>query len=421
MGMERKRIVITGMGTVNALGHNVVDSWNKIKQGQSGIERISRWDLEGYGSKIAGEVRHFDLTAHFPQHVLKDAKKLDPFVHFAAAATNEALAQSGLKSVIEANPYRVGVVIGSGIGGLPTQQKNGAGLAARGPKGVSPMYIPALIGDICAGFISMIHGAKGPNMATQTACATANHAIATASLMIQHGMMDACIAGGSEGSVTEIAVAGFSNMRALSTRYNDDPTKASRPYDTGRDGFVIAEGAGILILEEYEHAKKRGATILAELVGIGMSGDAYDLVQPDPEGNGALASMKMACADAGINPVELDYINAHGTSTPLGDIAESKAIYKLLQGQQDRIHVGSTKSMHGHILGATAAVEAILCICALQEGLIPPNINIENFDSNVALKPAVINTVAINKNLQYVLSNSFGFGGHNSSIILKKA
>jgi 3-oxoacyl-[acyl-carrier-protein] synthase II len=408
------------MGTVNALGHNVADSWNKVKKGESGIGRISKWDLEGYGSKIGGEVRDFDLTQHFPAEMLKDAKKLDPFVHYAAAATNDALAQSGLKPVIEANPYRVGVIIGSGIGGLPTQQKNGAGLAARGPKGVSPMYVPAMIGDICAGFISMIHGAKGPNMATQTACATANHAIATAALMIQHGMMDACIAGGTEDSITEIAVAGFSNMRALSTKYNDEPTKASRPYDTGRDGFVIAEGAGILIIEEYEHARARGATILAELVGIGMSGDAYDMVQPDPEGNGAYASMKMACADAGIKPVELDYINAHGTSTPLGDVAESKAIHKLLEGDQSRVHVGSTKSMHGHLLGATAGLEAILCVCAIREGLVPPNINIDNFDTNVALKPEVINTVPVKKELKYVLSNSFGFGGHNSSIILKK-
>ena len=418
--METKRVVITGMGTVNALGHNVADTWNKVKQGISGISRISKWDLEGYGSKIAGEVRDFDLTQHFPAEVLKDAKKLDPFVHYAAAATNEALAQSQLKPVIEAHPYRVGVVIGSGIGGQQAQMKNGAGLAARGAKGVSPMFVPAIIGDMAAGFISMIHGAKGPNMATQTACATANHAIATAALMIQHGMMDACIAGGSEGSVAEINVAGFSNMRALSTKYNDEPTKASRPYDTGRDGFVIAEGAGILIIEEYEHAKKRGAPILAELVGLGMSGDAYDMVQPDPEGNGAFASMKMACDDAGIKPVELDYINAHGTSTPLGDVAESKAIVKLLEGDQSRIHVGSTKSMHGHLLGATAGLEAILCICAIRDGLVPPNINLDNFDPQVALKPAVINTVPVKKELNYVLSNSFGFGGHNSSIILKR-
>jgi 3-oxoacyl-[acyl-carrier-protein] synthase II len=418
--MEKRRVVITGMGSVNCLGHTVHETWTKIKAGISGIDRISRWDLEGYNSKIAGEVRNFDLGQHFPAHVMKDAKKMDPFVHYAAAATNEAVTQSGISAVIQEHPQRVGVCIGSGIGGLQTQQKNGAGLAARGAKGVSPMYVPAMLGDICAGFMSMVHGAKGPNLATQTACATANHAIAIAALMIQHGMIDACIAGGTEGSVTEIAVAGFSNMRALSTQYNDQPTRASRPYDVGRDGFVIAEGAGILIVEDYEHAKKRGATILAELIGFGMSGDAYDIVQPDPSGAGALYSMQMACSDAGINPSQIDYINAHGTSTPLGDIAESKAIFTLIDGKQDRIHVGSTKSMHGHLLGATAGVEACLCLAAMADNIVPPNINIDQFDSHVALSQDVINTKPVAKPLNIVLSNSFGFGGHNSTLIFRK-
>jgi 3-oxoacyl-[acyl-carrier-protein] synthase II len=238
--------------------------------------------------------------------------------------------------------------------------------------------------------------------------------------MIQHGMIDACIAGGTEGSVTEISVAGFANMRALSTKYNYEPTRASRPYDVGRDGFVIAEGAGILILEDYEYAKKRGAPILAELLGFGMSGDAYDIVQPDPEGRGALYSMQMACADAGIKPTEIDYINAHGTSTLLGDVAESKAIHQLVGGKQDRLHVGSTKSMHGHLLGATAGLEAILTISALQHNLVPPNINIEEFDTNVALDREIINTQPVTKEMRIALSNSFGFGGHNSTIVLGK-
>lgn len=418
--MSKRRVVITGMGTVNCLGHNVADTWAKIRAGVSGIDRISRWDLEGYNSKVAGEVRNFDLTQHFPAEILKDAKKMDPFVHYAAAAVNEAIAQSKLADVIKANPQRTGVCIGSGIGGLQTQQKNGAGLAGRGPKGVSPMYVPAMLGDICAGFISMVHGAKGPNLATQTACATANHAIAIAALMIQHGMIDACVAGGTEGSVTEIAVAGFSNMRALSTRYNDEPSRASRPYDTGRDGFVIAEGAGILIVEDYEHAVKRGAPILAELVGFGMSGDAYDIVQPDPSGAGALYSMQMACADAGIKPTDIDYVNAHGTSTPLGDVAESKAINTLIGGKQDNIHVGSTKSMHGHLLGATAGLEACICLAAMAASEVPGNINIDDFDPHVALSRDVINTTTISKKLNLVLSNSFGFGGHNSTLIFKK-
>lgn len=419
--MNRKRIVITGMGTVNALGHTVNDTWAKVRAGQSGITRITRFDTEGYGSKVAGEVKDFDLTLHYPAELLKDAKKMDPFVHYAAAATNEALAQSGLKPFIEADPYRTGVCIGSGIGGLQTQQKNAAGLAGRGPRGVSPMYVPAMLGDICAGFISMIHGAKGANLATQTACATANHAIAIASMLINHGLIDACICGGTEGSVCEIAVAGFSNMRALSTRYNDEPSRASRPYDTGRDGFVIAEGAGILIIEDMEHAVKRGATILAELVGFGMSGDAYDIVQPDPEGRGALHSMRLACKDAGIKATEIDYVNAHGTSTPLGDIAESKAINQLLEGNTSRVHVGSTKSMHGHLLGATAGLEAILTIQALRENTVPPNINIDDFDPGIALPREVINTVPVQKDIKVALSNSFGFGGHNSTIILRKA
>lgn len=418
--MQRKRVVITGMGTVNALGHSVTESWNKVRQGISGIDRITHFPLEGFNSQIAGEVKDFDLTQHFPAELLKDAKKMDPFVHFAAAATNEAMAQAGLKPLIEKAPYRTGIVIGSGIGGLPTMQKNGAGLATRGPKGVSPMYVPAMIGNIASGFISIIHGIKGPNLSTQTACATANHAIAMGSLMIQHGMADVMVVGGTEGSVVEIAVAGFNNMRALSTHFNETPTRASRPYDKDRDGFVISEGAGVLIIEDYDHAVARGATILAELAGLGMSGDAFDLVQPDPTGSGAFASMQMACDDAGIKPTEIDYINAHGTSTPLGDVAESQAIFKLLGGYQDRVHVGSTKSMHGHLLGATAGLEAILCICAIRDGLVPPNINIDNFDPAVALKPEVINTKPVKKEINIVLSNSFGFGGHNSTILLKK-
>lgn len=415
--MNKRRVVITGVGAVSPLGNSVKESWENAKNGRSGIDRISHFDPELYGSKVAGEIRNFDMLSHYNDDFRKTAKRMDPFVHYVSAATKEALGQSGLP--IKDNPFKVGVAVGSGIGGLVTQQQNGAGLANRGPKGVSPMYIPAMIGNIAAGIISMEHGIMGPNLATQTACATANHAMAVAYMMIQAGMLDAVVTGGTEDSVVEIAVAGFSNMRALSTKYNDAPQAASRPYDKGRDGFVIAEGAGVLILEEYEHAVKRGAPILAELASIGMSGDAYDLVVPHPEGAGALYSMQMAVDGAGITAGDIDYINAHGTSTPLGDIAESKAIYKLLKGDESRVTVGSTKGMHGHLLGATAALEAILCVQAIQEGIIPPNINIDEFDPGVALKPETINTQPLEKKVNVALSNSFGFGGHNSTIVLK--
>jgi len=282
------------------------------------------------------------------------------------------------------------------------------------------MYIPASIGNMAAGFVSMEHGIMGPNLATQTACATANHAMAMGYLMIQAGMADAIVAGGTEASVTEMAVAGFANLRALSSKYNDTPHRASRPYDKGRDGFVIAEGAGVLVLEEYEHARKRGAVILGELLSVGMSGDAYDLVVPHPEGIGALASMEMALEYAGITADQIDYINAHGTSTPLGDVAESKAIYKLLKGNEERVHVGSTKSLHGHLLGATAGLEAILTLMAMNDNLVPANSNIDEFDTDVALKPETINQKPIEKDIQIALSNSFGFGGHNSTIVLRK-
>ncbi len=418
--MNKTRIVITGMGTVNCLGHNVAESWQKVSQGISGIERISHFNPEQYQSQVAGEVRNWDFSPHYPAHYLKDAKKMDPFVHFAMASVNEAALQAKLAQLVSQDPYRVGVCIGSGIGGLPTQQKNGGNLNARGPRGVSPMYIPAMLGNICAGFVSMVHGIKGPNLATQTACATANHAIAVGAMMIERGMIDSCVVGGTEDSVVEISVAGFSNMRALSTAYNSEPSRASRPYDIGRDGFVIAEGAGVFVIESLESAEKRGATILAEVAGFGMSGDAYDLVQPDPEGRGALYSMRMACKDAGISPSEIDYINAHGTSTALGDVAESKAIFELIEGKQDKINVGSTKSMHGHLLGATAGLEAILCVSAMHHNLVPPNINIDNFDPKVALSPTVINTKPISKDIKIALSNSFGFGGHNSTIVLRK-
>ena len=416
--MEKKRVVITGMGTVNALGHNVQDTWEKASNGISGIERIIRFDPIESNSQIAGEVRNFDGLAFYSEDFRKQAKRLDAFTHFAMAASREALTQSGL--TIEDDPFGTSVVIGSGIGGLQTQQTAGGALARRGMRGLSPTYIAATIGNIAAGVVSIELGIQGPNMATQTACATANHSFAVAYMMIQMGYCHSALAGGTENSVVEMGVAGFTRMQALSTRYNNEPQRASRPYDVGRDGFVIAEGSGVLVLEEMNHAKARNAEIFAELVSVGMSGDAHDLVVPHPEGFGALHSMKMAVEHAGITAEEIDYINTHGTSTPLGDVAECKAVYNLLKGKEDRVHVGSTKSMHGHLLGATAALEAILCIKAINDGIVPPNINIDEFDSQIALKEETINKTPVEKNIDVVLSNSFGFGGHNSTVVLKK-
>ncbi len=413
--MDKRRIVITGMGTVNPLGNNVQDTWDKVVQGKSGIGEITKFDASQMPVRIAGEVKDFDYQTCYDENSLKLAKRMDQFMHFAAAGVKEALEHSGL--VVSREPERIGICVGSGIGGIKTNYQNTEALISKGHRRVSPFYIPATIGNIASGFLSIQYGIKGPNLSLQTACATSNHSIGMGFLLLQAGMADVMIAGGAEAAITDIAVAGFANMRALSTR-NDDPQTASRPYDKDRDGFVMGEGGAILVLEEYEHAKQRNADIICEVKAIGMTGDAYDIVIPDPEGKGAAASMQMALDFAKLNPEDLQYINAHGTATPLGDIAESKAIHQVLKGNQDNVNVGSTKSMHGHLLGATAGIEAIISAMALKHNMIPKNINIENFDSDVVL--SCINTEIIEKEMKYVMSNSFGFGGHNSSLILGK-
>ncbi|MBN2656103.1 MAG: beta-ketoacyl-ACP synthase II [Spirochaetales bacterium] len=409
-----KRVVITGMGTVNPLAHNVNETWDKVLKGQSGIARIKRFDPSRCSSQVAGEVKDFNKDNLYFNP--KKGNRLDDFVAYAAHALKEAKEQSGFS--VEKNPWRVGITLGSGLGGIDAAVTNVTGLNEKGISGISPMYIPQTIGNIAAGFLSMEYGFKGPNMSMQTACATANHSIATALMIIQSGQADVMVAGGTESGVNELIVGAFGRMRALSTKYNDTPETASRPYDLGRDGFVIAEGAAVLILEEYEHARERGAEILCEVFSVGMSGDAYDLVMPDPEGNGAYHAMKSACEMAKINPSELNYINAHGTSTPLGDIGESKGIYKLVGDDQSRLSVGSTKSMHGHLLGATAGLEAIFAVKSVMDNKIPANINIENLDPDVAV--SCINTEVVEREVNYALSNSFGFGGHNSSLIVGK-
>lgn len=411
-----KRVVITGMGTVNPLGNSVEETWQAVLHGKSGIGPITRFDASNCTSRVAGEVKNFDWKAHYSEEWKKTAKRLDRFVHYAAAGVKEALEQSGLD--IARDPEKVGICLGSGLGGVKIQHDNSAALISGGGRRVSPFYIPGAIGNIASGFMSMVHGIKGPNMATQTACATANHAIGVALLMIKAGMADAFITGGTEGVLEEIIVNGFCNMRALSTKYNDTPEKASRPYDADRDGFVIAEGSGIFILEEYEAAKKRGAEIICEVLSVGMSGDAHDLVIPDPEGRGAFYSMRMALDQAGLSGEELNYINAHGTATPLGDVAEAKAIRTLIRGKEDNLTVGSTKSMHGHLLGAAAGIEGIISAKAVQEDTVPGTINIDNQDPKVPLSciPAETGKRTVN----HALSNSFGFGGHNSSLVLGK-
>ncbi len=403
------------MGTVNPLGNNVKDTWESVISGKSGIGPITKFDASHLPTQIAGEVKDFDYKQYYDESEVKAAKRMDLFCHYAVAAMKEAVADSGVDT--KSSPNRMGVLLGSGIGGLNVSYANSIALREKGVRRISPFYIPLSIGNIASGYVAKLYGIKGPNLSMQTACATANHSIAVAALLIKSGMADVMFAGGSEGVINELAVGGFSNMRAISTR-NDEPEKASRPFDKDRDGFVMSEGAAVLVLEEYEQAKKRGANILCEIAGSGMSGDAYDLVAPDPEGRGALLSMQMALEQAGVDSSQVDYINTHGTSTPVGDIAETKAIAKLLGGNEDNVTVGSTKSYHGHLLGATAALEAIITIKAMENGKVPANLNLENQDPEITLN--CINKEIVEKNINVALSNSFGFGGHNSTLVFKK-
>lgn len=411
--MQGTRVVVTGMGTVNPLGNTVPDTWEALMKGKSAIGPITRFDASHLACRVAGELKNFDHTLFFPEEMRKNAKRMDLFCHYAVAAMQEAAGQAGLSGLERRD--RIGVCVGSGIGGHTVQHENSVALATKGDRRVSPFYIPMSIGNMASGIISMMHGITGPNLALQTACATANHAIAMAQLIIRDGMADVMVAGGAEGVINELAVAAFSNMRALSTR-NDDPETASRPYDANRDGFVMGEGAAILILEEYEHAKRRGADIICEVLSCGMSGDAYDFVIPDPDGKGALLSMRMALEKAAIPVSDLGYINAHGTSTPVGDVAELKGIYEVVKANPQAVPVGSTKSYHGHLLGATAGLEAIIAAMALRRGIVPANINI--FERDPQLPPVFLPTEPIERKMKAALSNSFGFGGHNSSLIL---
>ena len=416
--MTKRRVVITGLGAVTPFGVGVDKFWQSLVEGKSGVSLIENMDTELHTVKIAAEVKDKDFN---PEEYLepKEAKRMDRFTQFAMVAADEAIADSGID---EANidPYRIGVIVSSAAGGFKTFEKNHIMMLEKGPTKASPFTVPMLIVDMASGRISMKHGYKGVNKVVVSACATGSHSVGDAFRSIQYGDADVMVAGGCEATITNLGVGAFTAARALSKR-NDEPEKASRPYDKDRDGFIMGEGAGVLILEEYEHAKARGAKIYAEIVGYGQTADAYDMVAPDPEGKGAYMSMKIALKDAGMQPEEVDYINPHGTSTGLGDIAESQAIAQIFGDKEKNpnLLVSSTKSMHGHMLGATGAVESIVCIKTITDGIVPPTINLDNQDERVANLDYVPHK-ARRKKIHAALSNSFGFGGHNASLLFKE-
>ncbi len=408
-----KRVVVTGMGIISPLGTGVEKNWEAICQSKSGIAPITRFDTSDFVSKIAGEVKDFNPEDYMDK---KEVKKMDIFIQFALASGKMAIQDSQLE-IDESNADRVGVLVGAGIGGLSTIEKYHSILLEKGPKKISPFFIPMLIVNLAPGQISIYFGARGPNSSVVTACATGNHSIGEAFKIIQRGDADAMIAGGAESVITPLAVGGFSSMKALSTR-NDEPERASRPFEKDRDGFVIAEGTGVLILEDLKHALKRGANIHAEIVGFGCNGDAYHISAPSPNGIGAAKCMEISMRDAGINYDEIDYINAHGTSTPLNDMAETMAMKTVFKDHAKKIAVSSTKSMTGHLLGAAGGVEAVYSILAIKHGVIPPTINYETPDPECDLD-YVPNTPREAK-VEFAMSNSFGFGGTNATLIFKE-
>jgi len=411
--MEKRRVVITGVGVISPVGNDAQTFWASLLAGKSGIGPVTHFDASEFPTRIAGEVKDFDPSAFMDK---KDVKRTDRFVQFAIAATKMALEDARLK-IEEQDPERVGVYIGSGIGGLATWEDQHRVLLEKGPRRVSPFLIPMMIANMAAGQVSIHFGLKGPNSAPITACATGTHAIGDAFKIIQRGEADVMVAGGTEATIRPLAFAGFCAARAMSTR-NDEPEKASRPFDKDRDGFVMGEGAGVLILEELEHAKRRGAPILAEVIGYGMSADAFHLTQPDPDGDGAKRAMLAAIRDAGIRPEEVDYINAHGTSTELNDKVETQAIKAAFGEHAYKLAVSSTKSMTGHMLGAAGAVEAIATALALRDQILPPTINYETPDPACDLD--YVPNEARRAPVRVALSNSFGFGGHNATIALKR-
>ena len=408
-----RRVVVTGLGTVNPLGIGKQDTWEKICEGRSGVDYITRFDVSGYRSQVAGEVKGFS-----PDKFLgaKEIKHTDLFVQYAIAATKMTLEDAGF-SVENGCSDRVGVIIGTGFGGLATLEKNHKILMEKGPGKISPFLIPMMIANMAPGQVAISCGAKGPNTCIVTACASGTHAIGEAFKLIQQGYADAMITGGTEATITPLMLSGFCNMKAVTAR-NDEPQKASRPFDKNRDGFVIAEGAGTITLEEMGMAKKRGAKIYCEIIGYGLTGDAYHITAPSPGGEGAVQCMKMALEDARIAPEEVDYINAHGTSTPFNDYSETIAIKKVFHEHCEHLMVSSTKSMTGHLLGAAGGIEAIFTALSLKNDVIPPTINYENPDPDCDLD--YVPNEARDRKIKFALSNSFGFGGTNATLVFKK-
>jgi 3-oxoacyl-[acyl-carrier-protein] synthase II len=413
--VSRRRIVVTGLGAVSPVGNNVETSWNSIINGQSGIADITKFDHSTFPVHFAGEVKNFNIEDYI---TAKEARHMDIFIHYGIAASMQAIKDAGvdINNPIF-NPERIGVIVGSGIGGLPVIEENKEAFLTKGARRISPFLIPAAIINMISGHVSIMHGFSGPNIAIVTACTTGLHCIGEASRMIEYGDADIMIAGGAEATISHLGVGGFANMRALSTR-NDDPATASRPWDKDRDGFVLGEGSGVLVLEELEHAKKRGAKIYCEISGYGRSADASHMTAPLEDGSGAMRCMRNALNNAGLNPEQVDYINAHGTSTPLGDIAETKAVCGLLGEHAKNVVVSSTKSMTGHLLGGAGGLESVFTALAIQNQIIPPTINIFNQD------PACILDYCANQardaKINVALKNSFGFGGTNGTLVMQK-
>ena len=414
--MAKRRVVITGLGAVTPFGVGTDKFWQSLVEGKSGISTSESIDISKHVCKISGEVKNFNPEEYIDP---KEAKKMDRFIQFALVAADEAVKDAKLEEVHDVDPYKIGVIVSSAAGGFRTFEDNHVRILEKDPNKCSPFTIPMMIVNMASGRISMKYGFKGINKVVVSACATGTHSIGDAFRAIQYGDADIMLAGGAEATICDVGVGAFSSARTLSRR-NDEPTRASRPWDVDRDGFVMGEGAGVLVLEEYEHAKKRGAKIYAEVAGYGQTADAYDVVAPDPEGQGATHSMKFALEDAGLTPSDIQYINAHGTSTGLGDIAESKAIEGLFgdKVKNPNLLVSSTKSMHGHLLGATGAIECIACVKAINEHLVPPTINLEHQDENVG-NLDYVPLKARKADIKAALSNSFGFGGQNASIVLK--
>jgi 3-oxoacyl-[acyl-carrier-protein] synthase II len=413
--MDERRIVITGIGCLSPLGNDLASTWEGMKAGRSGIGPITLMDASAYDCRIAGEVKGFEATPYF--RLPKDARRSDRFIQFAVAAAKMAIEDSGVDLGV-VNLERFGTMVGSGIGGLSTLEREYKVLLERGPGRVSPFLIPMMISNIASGVIAMEHGLRGPNMAIVTACATSNHNIGEAWRILKFGDADLFVCGGAEAAILPSGLAGFGNMKALSTR-NDEPERASRPFDRGRDGFVMGEGAGVVVLEELEHAKRRGARIYAELTGYGCSADAYHLSAPSPDGSGPSRAITMALEHGRVNAEDVDYLNAHATSTGLGDMAEVRAVRLALGARVDEgLQVSSTKSMTGHMLGAAGGIELIACLMAITEGVVPPTINIEDQDPECNLD--CVPNVAREAKVNVAMSNSFGFGGHNATLLVQR-